>query len=93
MRRQFELANDLAAALAAGSDAMLLALEQRLGLRVFLRGNLLTLDGEEDAVAGGGARARRARRARRSPPDEATLASVIGLLGRRAPARRRCSTT
>ena len=31
VRRQFELANDLAAALAAGSDAMLLAFEQRLG--------------------------------------------------------------
>ena len=47
MRRQFELANDLAAALAAGRDAMLRALEQRLGLRVFLRGNLLTLDGDD----------------------------------------------
>ena len=86
MRRQFELANDLAAALAAGSDAMLLAFEQRLGLRAYLRGNLLTLDGEEDALAGA-VRVLDELGALGSPPDEATLASVIGLLaGERPPA-------
>ena len=53
MRRQFELANDLAAGLAGNQDAMLRALEERLGLRVYLRGNLLTLDGEDGAVATG----------------------------------------
>jgi phosphate starvation-inducible PhoH-like protein len=51
VRRQLELANDLAAALAAGNDAMLRDLEQRLGLRVYLRGNLLTLDGDAQSVA------------------------------------------
>ncbi len=86
MRRQFELSNDLAAALAAGRDAMLQALEQRLGLRAYLRGNLLTLDGEEDAVAAG-VRVLDELGALGSPPDEATLASVIGLLaGERPPA-------
>jgi phosphate starvation-inducible PhoH-like protein len=82
VRRQFELPNDLAAALAGNHDAMLRALEQRLGVRVFLRGNLLTLDGESapvesgarvidelgTLVAGGHAL------------DEAALHSVIGLL-------------
>ena len=53
MRRQFELPNDLAAALAGSHDAMLRALEQRLGVRVFLRGNLLTLDGESARGRGG----------------------------------------
>ena len=86
MRRQFELANDLAAALAEDSDAMLLAFEQRLGLRAYLRGNLLTLDGEEDAVEGG-VRVLDELGALASPPDEATLASVIGLMaGERPPA-------
>ena len=86
MRRQFELDNDLAAALAAAGDAMLLALEQRLDVRAYLRGNLLTLDGEEDAVAGG-VRVLDELGALGSPPDEATLASVIGLLaGERPPA-------
>ena len=58
MRRQFELSNDLAAGLAGGHDAMLRALEERLEARVFLRGNLLTLDGEAAAGAGGRARDR-----------------------------------
>jgi phosphate starvation-inducible PhoH-like protein len=80
VRRQFELDNELAAALAAGGDAMLLSLEQRLGLRAYLRGNLLTLDGDDDAVAGG-ARVLDEIAALGGAPDEATLASVIGLLG------------
>ena len=53
MRRQIELSNDLAAALAADQDAMLRALERQLDARVFLRGNLLTLDGEAGAVEDG----------------------------------------
>jgi len=34
---------------------MLRALEERLAARVFLRGNLLTLDGEPDALESGAA--------------------------------------
>ena len=53
MRRQFELSDDLAAGLAGQHDAMLRALEQRLDTRVYLRGNLLTFDGEESETSAG----------------------------------------
>ena len=46
MRSQLELPNELAAALAGNQDELLRALERQLGCRVFLRGNLLTFDGE-----------------------------------------------
>ncbi len=87
MRRQFELPNDLAAALAGNQDEMLRALEQRLGVRVFLRGNLLTLDGDDGPVASG------ARvidelatlAAGGHSLDEPALHSVIGLLDGESP--------
>jgi phosphate starvation-inducible PhoH-like protein len=82
VRRQFELSNDLAAGLAGEHDAMLRALEERLAARVFLRGNLLTLDGEADALESG-ARviAELAMLAPSGQPlDEATLSAVIGVL-------------
>jgi phosphate starvation-inducible PhoH-like protein len=47
MRRQIELSNDVAAELAGSQDAVLRALESHLDCKVFLRGNLLTFDGEE----------------------------------------------
>jgi len=47
MRTRIELPNDVAAELAGSQDAVLRALEGHLQCRVFLRGNLLTLDGEE----------------------------------------------
>jgi phosphate starvation-inducible PhoH-like protein len=47
MRRQIELSNDVAAELAGSQDAVLRALEAHLDCKVFLRGNLLTFDGEE----------------------------------------------
>jgi phosphate starvation-inducible protein PhoH and related proteins len=50
VRRQIELENAVAAELAGSKDAVLRALEGHLGCDVFLRGNVLTLDGEEDAV-------------------------------------------
>ncbi|GAC1440266.1 MAG: PhoH family protein [Solirubrobacteraceae bacterium] len=53
MRVQVEVANVAAAALAGSHDATLRALEEELGCRVFLRGNLLTLDGDEQAVRAG----------------------------------------
>jgi len=50
MRRQIELDNGVAAELAGSEDAVLRALEGHLECEVFLRGNILTLDGEPAAV-------------------------------------------
>ena len=47
MRTQIELPNDVAAELAGSQDVVLRALEAHLDCKVFLRGNLLTFDGEE----------------------------------------------
>jgi phosphate starvation-inducible protein PhoH and related proteins len=47
VRRQIELSNDVAAELAGPGDAVIKTLEDRLGCDVFLRGNLLTLEGDE----------------------------------------------
>jgi phosphate starvation-inducible protein PhoH and related proteins len=53
VRRQIELPNAVAAALTGTNDQVLRALEEHLGCDVFLRGNLITLDGEAEAVQGG----------------------------------------
>jgi phosphate starvation-inducible PhoH-like protein len=53
MRTQIELANEVAAELAGSQDAVLRALEGHLDCKVFLRGNLLTLDGEEEETRTG----------------------------------------
>ncbi|HEY2655540.1 MAG TPA: PhoH family protein [Solirubrobacteraceae bacterium] len=50
MRKQIELDNLAAAELAGTGDAILRALQGHLDCEVFLRGNMLTLDGEPDAV-------------------------------------------
>jgi phosphate starvation-inducible protein PhoH and related proteins len=50
VRRQIELENPVAAELAGSKDAVLRALEGHLDCDVFLRGNVLTLDGEPAAV-------------------------------------------
>jgi phosphate starvation-inducible PhoH-like protein len=53
MRTQIELANEVAAELAGSQDAVLRALEAHLDCKVYLRGNLLTLDGEEEETRTG----------------------------------------
>ncbi len=53
MRTQIELPGDVAAELAGSQDAVLRALEGHLECRVFLRGNLLTLDGSEGETQAG----------------------------------------
>jgi phosphate starvation-inducible PhoH-like protein len=53
MRTQIELPNDVAAELAGSQDAVLRALEEHLSCKVFLRGNLLTLDGSEQDTSTG----------------------------------------
>ena len=53
MRRTIELDNAVAAELAGSEDRILRALDGHLGCDVFLRGNVLTLDGEAAAVQSG----------------------------------------
>jgi phosphate starvation-inducible PhoH-like protein len=53
MRTQIELPNDVAAELAGSQDAVLRALEGHLECKVFLRGNLLTLEGSVDETGTG----------------------------------------
>jgi phosphate starvation-inducible PhoH-like protein len=50
VRKQIELENTVAAELAGSEDAVLRSLEGHLDCDIFLRGNVLTLDGEPDAV-------------------------------------------
>ncbi len=50
MRRTIELDNAVAAGLAGSQDVVLRTLESHLNCDVFLRGNVLTLEGEADAV-------------------------------------------
>jgi phosphate starvation-inducible protein PhoH and related proteins len=53
VRTQIELPNDVAAELAGPGDAIMKTLEDHLGCEVFLRGNVLTLDGSDEDVAMG----------------------------------------
>jgi phosphate starvation-inducible PhoH-like protein len=53
VRTQFELTNDVAAELAGAGDRVMKTLEEHLDCDVFLRGNVLTLDGSESDVAMG----------------------------------------
>jgi phosphate starvation-inducible PhoH-like protein len=53
MRRQLELHNDVATELAGPGDAIMRTLEGHLDCEIFMRGNVLTLDGGEEAVAVG----------------------------------------
>ncbi|MGH2799811.1 MAG: PhoH family protein, partial [Thermoleophilaceae bacterium] len=50
MRVQLELPNDVAAELAGPGDAIMKTLEEHLDCEVYLRGNVLTLDGADDEV-------------------------------------------
>jgi phosphate starvation-inducible PhoH-like protein len=50
VRTQLELSNDVASELAGPGDAIMRTLEGHLEADLFLRGNVLTLDGEPDAV-------------------------------------------
>jgi phosphate starvation-inducible protein PhoH and related proteins len=53
MRTQLELDNQVASELAGSNDSVLKALEGHLDCDVFLRGNVVTFDGEPEAVASG----------------------------------------
>ncbi|MCZ4494370.1 MAG: PhoH family protein, partial [Conexibacter sp.] len=51
MRRQIELSNEVAAALSGTHDAVLRQLESHVECELYLRGNVVTLEGEPEAVA------------------------------------------
>jgi phosphate starvation-inducible protein PhoH and related proteins len=53
VRRQLELDNAVAAELAGSGDSVLRTLEEHLDCEIYLRGNALTLDGDEAAVQAG----------------------------------------
>ena len=50
MRRQIELSDATARELAGSGDSVLRALDGHVDCDVFLRGNVITLDGDEAAV-------------------------------------------
>jgi phosphate starvation-inducible PhoH-like protein len=50
VRKQLELDNTVAAELAGSEDAVLRSLEGHLDCEIYLRGNVLTLDGDDTAV-------------------------------------------
>jgi phosphate starvation-inducible PhoH-like protein len=52
-RRQLTIDNDVAAELAGSGDSVLRRLEDRLDCDVFLRGNVITLDGPDESVTQG----------------------------------------
>ncbi len=52
-RRQLTIDNDVAAELAGSGDSVLRRLEDRLDCDVYLRGNVITLDGPDESVAEG----------------------------------------
>jgi phosphate starvation-inducible PhoH-like protein len=81
-RRQLEVSNEVAAELAGSQDAALRALEEQLDCAVFLRGNLLTLDGEAEAVQAGATVVRELSSMveRGHPIDAATIESVARVL-------------
>jgi phosphate starvation-inducible PhoH-like protein len=53
VKRRIELDNAVAAELAGTQDAVLRTLEEQLDCDIFLRGNVLTLDGDDAAVEAG----------------------------------------
>jgi phosphate starvation-inducible PhoH-like protein len=53
VRRRLEVPNEVAAGLAGSQDAILKALEGHLRCDVYLRGNVVTLEGPDDAVDAG----------------------------------------
>jgi phosphate starvation-inducible PhoH-like protein len=50
VRKQIEVSNEVAAELAGSGDSVLRALEGHVACGLYLRGNIVTLDGDDDAV-------------------------------------------
>jgi phosphate starvation-inducible PhoH-like protein len=84
VRTQLELPNEVAAELAGPGDQVMKTLEEHLDCDVFLRGNVLTLDGDEDEVATGSTVVRELADLVRQGHDIApgTIEAVAGALDR-----------
>ena len=89
MRRQIELSNEVAAALGGSNDHVLRALEGHVDCDLFLRGNVVTLDGDAEAVASRRRRRARAGRAHRAGPRDLGRGHDRGGHQRAGPARTR----
>jgi phosphate starvation-inducible PhoH-like protein len=90
MRSQIELSNEVAAELAGSHDSVLRALEVQLECEVFLRGNLITLDGDEHERSAGEHVVRELAKLieRGHQLDAETIATVTGALdAHESPAR------
>jgi phosphate starvation-inducible PhoH-like protein len=90
MRSQIELTNVLAAELAGSQDTVLRALEEHLECEVFLRGNLITFDGDEHETHVGEHVVRELAKLieRGHQLDAGTIAAVTGALdAHESPAR------
>ena len=90
MRSQIELSNEVAAELAGSQDAVLRALEGQLACAVFLRGNLITFDGDERETRAGEEVVRELAKLieRGHQLDAETIAAVTGALdAHESPAR------
>src|SRR4051794_23986044 len=85
-RRQIELSNEVAAELAGAHDSILKTLEDHLEAQVFLRGNVVTLDGDAEAVANGATVIRELGNlvGRGHELGPATVESVTSVLGEQA---------
>ena len=86
MRRTIEISNEVAAALAGTGDDVLRELESIVACQLFLRGNVVTLDGDEPAVAAAEAMVRELAQLvdHGHEIDAETIATVTGALDRDA---------
>jgi phosphate starvation-inducible PhoH-like protein len=81
-RRQLEVSNEVAAELAGSHDAILRSVQDHLDCDVFLRGNVITLDGDAEAVQAGATAVRELSElaARGHDIGPATIDSVMRVL-------------
>jgi phosphate starvation-inducible PhoH-like protein len=86
MRRTIELSNDAAAALSGTRDDVLRQLEEHVACELFLRGNVVTLDGEAEAVASAALVVRELAELVEQGHEigDGTIAAVTGALDRQA---------
>ena len=86
MRRTIELSNDTAVALAGNADDVLRQLEATVACDIFLRGNVVTLDGEPESVAAAAVLVRELAEAvdHGHTLDGETIETVTGAIDRQA---------
>ena len=87
-RRQLELSNEVAAELAGAAGPILKTLEEHLSADIFLRGNVVTLDGDAEAVQRGRDGRARAVGAGRARPRDRPRDDRVGLARARPGASR-----